>query len=113
MAWRGSTRAATRAHILTVAAFLGLFGFSPGTAEQTEREEWFGSVDCPATLFLRWNEYLSRPPYVEKEPNSTGVFSGLFRGNASAHLDDLGFEICVFLHPSASTNHELNINVTP
>ena len=97
MAWRGGTHAATRAHILTVAAFLGLFGFSPGTAEQTEREEWFGSVDCPATLFLRWNEYLSRPPYVEKEPNSTEVFSGLFRGNVSAHLDDFRLrDLCFF-----------------
>lgn len=96
MAWRGSTRAGTRAHILTVAAFLGLFGFSPGTAEQTEREEWYGSVDCPATLFFGWNEYLSRPPYVEKEPNSTGVFRGLFGGNVSAHLDDFRFQDLFF-----------------
>ena len=107
MAWRGRTSTGARVHILTVVAFLSLFGFSPGTAEQTEREEWYGSVDCPATLSIRWNEYLSRPPYVEKEPNSTGVFSGLFRGNVFAYLFDFGLHsvfFFFFIHPCLRIN---------
>lgn len=74
-------------YTLTVVALLGLFGFSPNTSEPAEREETFGSIDCPEKLSLRWNELLSRPPYVERESNSTEVF-GLFPGK-------MCFIICV------------------
>jgi len=78
MAWCCSTRAGSRVYISTVAAFLILFGFSPSTSE---REGWFGSLDCPETLNVRRDEFLSRPPYVERKPNSTTVVGGLFPGN--------------------------------
>ena len=78
MAWCCSASAGSRVYVSIVAAFLILFGFSPSTSE---REEWFGSLDCPETLNVRWDEFLSRPPYVERKPNSTTVAGGLFSGN--------------------------------
>lgn len=86
MTWHGSNNASIWVYILTVATCLGLLGFSPSTSEPTEREEWFGSIDCPEMLSVRWNELLSRPPYVERKGNSTGMFGGLFPGKVSPDL---------------------------
>ena len=86
MTWHGSNSTSIWVYILTVAACFGLLGFSPGTSEPAEREKLFGSIDCPKMLSVRWNELLSRPPYVERKGNSTGVFVGLFPGKLSPAL---------------------------
>ena len=80
MVWRVSRRAGRRARVLAIAALLRLFGFPLGNSESTEREEWYGTVDCPETLSVELNDFLSRLPYVEKKGNSTRVPGGLFRG---------------------------------
>lgn len=86
MVWQGRTSPGRNTHVLAMAAFLGLFGFSPGACESTDREMLFGSVDCPETLSVQLNHYLSRPPYVEKKGNTTGIAGGLFKGMVSLYL---------------------------
>ena len=86
MVWRGSTGAGRRARFLAIAAFLGLLEFSPGACESTDREMLFGSVDCPETLSVQLNDFLSRPPYVEKKGNTTRIVGGLFNGMVSVYL---------------------------
>ena len=86
MTWHSSNNASICVYIFAVTTCLGLFGFSSSTSEPTEREQWFGSIDCPKVLSARWNELLSRPPYVERKDNSTSLFGGLFPGKVSHDL---------------------------
>ena len=86
--------------ILTL-GFIGLIGFSSSNSESTQREEWFGSVECPETLLVEWNELLSRPPYVQRNAsvlsgNSSGLFTGIVSLGLIFHMYIAwNFKICV------------------
>ena len=87
MGWSGGFSTGGRVYVLTVAAFLVSFGFSSSASETTERELAFGSLDCPETLTVRLEKLLFRPPYLEREINSTNEFGGLFPGNVYVSSD--------------------------
>lgn len=57
---------------------LALFGILVTASEAPDRQEGMGSIDCPHSLTVQWNNIPARPPYVE---NSTGVFDGLLPSN--------------------------------
>lgn len=66
-------------------ALFVLFGIFQSSSEATDRIEGVGSIDCPHSLTVQWNEFLKRPPYVETlRQNSTNAFDGLFPSNAFA-----------------------------
>lgn len=103
MAW--CTTSATSSYSLVV--FLVLVGLILGSTSEPiepQREPWLGSLDCPPSLTVQWNEILVRPPYVVKviqyptddfdsmkqnstddfdstKQNSTYDFDGLFPSN--------------------------------
>ncbi|KAJ7373768.1 hypothetical protein OS493_011377 [Desmophyllum pertusum] len=65
MAW--CTTSATSSYSLVV--FLVLVGLILGSTSEPiepQREPWLGSLDCPPSLTVQWNEILVRPPYVVK-----------------------------------------------
>lgn len=77
MAWcSGATRP------LYSLALSVLFGVLLSASEASDREEGFGTIDCPHSLTVQWNKILERPPYVEAKQNSTNEFDGLFPSNA-------------------------------
>ena len=57
---------------------LALFGILETASESPDREQGLGSIDCPHSLTVHWNNTPARPPYVE---NSTGDFDGLLPSN--------------------------------
>ena len=57
---------------------LALFGILETASESPELEQGLGSIDCPHSLTVHWNNIPARPPYVE---NSTSGFDGLLPSN--------------------------------
>lgn len=53
---------------------LALFGILETASESPDHEQGLGSIDCPHSLTVNWNNITARPPYVV---NSTGDFDGL------------------------------------
>ena len=86
MEWRGSRRVNLHLHILTI-GYIGLLGVSLTNSQPTEREEWYGSVECPETLLIEWNDLLSRPPYVLRNYSVvSGSSGGLFKGKIKCDI---------------------------
>ena len=57
---------------------LALFGILETASESPDHEQGLGSIDCPHSLTVNWNNITARPPYVV---NSTGDFDGLLPSN--------------------------------
>ncbi|KAK2569379.1 Potassium voltage-gated channel subfamily A member 10 [Acropora cervicornis] len=80
MEWRGNLGLSLHLHIVTV-VYIGLLGVSLTTSQQTGREKLYGSVECPETMLIEWDNLLSRPPYAQKNSSFlSGTSGGLFQG---------------------------------
>ena len=53
-----------------------IFAACHSNSEPMGRLKWQGFVDCPESLTVVSNELLARPPYMEKQANST-AYQGL------------------------------------
>lgn len=89
--------------ILTV-GFIGLIGFSSSNSESTQREGWFGSVECAEKLLVEWNELLSRPPYVQRNASVlSGNSSGLFTDFLEVMLNECCQLSTILIEDSSAT----------